>query len=148
MSPLFAILLAATAQGAQANAQWTERYFGVGSAEERGLACEQARGHADGNSTQACVEKRGTRAEAAYTECICSHLAEGDHVCNVNLKVVCDAASASGATIRSGGGGSRGGEPKGRAGRSSTGRGPRARRGGPGLSGSDPEAQPWNEALR
>src|SRR3954454_12671577 len=109
MSPLFAVLLAATSQSAAANAHWVERYFGVGSAEERGLACEEARGHADGNSTKACVDKRGTRSEAAYTECICSHLAEGDHVCNVNLKVVCDASADGNSSIRSGGGG-RGGE--------------------------------------
>ena len=138
-SPKFVAFIVTTlAQTSSVNAHWTERYFGVGSAEERTLACKEAKGHADGNSTNACVDKRGTRGDAEYTECICSALAEGEHVCNVNLKVVCEGgeqAANKSSSIRSGG------EPKGRVGRIATGRGPRVRRGRPGLLAS-PVAQP------
>jgi hypothetical protein len=141
---LVALILASLAQTSSAGAHWTERYFGVGSAEERTLACKEARGHADGNSTNACVDKRGTRADAEYTECICSALAEGEHVCNVNLKVACDGgaqADPKSSLIRSGG------EPKGRVERIATGRGPRVRRGRPGLLGSPAGGAPMRAAL-
>jgi hypothetical protein len=69
---------------------WTERYFGVGSAGDRGEACELARDHAQGNSFKACVERRGKRGEASYTDCICTSASESLQVCNVNLKVSCD----------------------------------------------------------
>jgi hypothetical protein len=152
---IFAFILTTLAQTTAVNAHWTERYFGVGSAEERNLACKEARGHADGNSTNACVEKRGTRGDAEYTECICSHPAEDEHVCNVNVKVLCDGgtqatgtssanqAESSSSTARSGG------EPKGRVGRTATGRGPRVRRGRPGLEDSKtaPEGK-WTGAQR
>jgi hypothetical protein len=130
---LLALILATVTHISAENVHWTERYFGVGSAEERNLACNEARGHADGNSTNACVDKRGMRAVAEYTECICVALAEGDHVCNVNLKVVCDGPFPSAdqnSSIRSGG------KPKGRAGRTATGRGPRVRSVRPGLEDS------------
>jgi hypothetical protein len=72
-------------------------------------------------------------------------VADREHVCNVNLKVVCD-ASASGAAIP-GNGSDRGGELKGRAGRVGTGRGPRVR-GRPGLEASKQqlEASSWSAA--
>jgi hypothetical protein len=146
MSPtLLAILLATVTQSSGLNVHWTERYFGVGSAEERNLACKEARGHAEGNSTQACMNKSGTRGDAEYTECVCSALAEGDHVCNVNLKVVCDAPFPSAdktSSIRSGG------KPKGRAGRAATGRGPRVRHGRPGLEDSETAEERWTGARR
>lgn len=135
---LVALILAALAPTSSVSSHWTERYFGVGSAEERNLACKEAKGHADGNSTNACVDKRGTRGDAEYTECICSPLTEGEHVCNVNLKVACDGgeqAANKSSLNRSGG------EPKGRVGRIATGRGPRVRRGRPGLLVS-PAAHP------
>jgi hypothetical protein len=125
MSPLFAVLIAAVTQTTPISAHWTERYFGVGSGEQSALACKEARGHADGNSASACQSKRGTRADAEFTDCLCSAAAEGEHVCNVNLKVVCDGAVGS-ASSMTGAGGS-GGEPKGRAGRAASGRGPRVR---------------------
>ncbi|HEX4382925.1 MAG TPA: hypothetical protein VH083_08245 [Myxococcales bacterium] len=140
LAALFLASLAQTSSGAH----WTERYFGVGSGEERTLACKEARGHADGNSTNACVDKRGTRADAEYTECICSALGEGEHVCNVNLKVACDGgkqADGKSSLIRSGG------EPKGRVGRIATGRGPRVRRGRPGLLASPSEGR-WSGSQR
>lgn len=125
MSPLLAILFAAVSQTTPISAHWTERYFGVGSGEASALACQEARGHADGNSASACQSKRGIRAEAQFTECMCSAAAEGEHVCNVNLKVVCDGAADQQSSMQSGGG--KGGEPKGRAGRAASGRGPRVR---------------------
>ena len=47
--------------------EWTERYFGVGSAGDRGEACGLARDHAQGNSLKACIDRRGKRGDAAYT---------------------------------------------------------------------------------
>jgi hypothetical protein len=144
MSPLLAVLLAALAGTTAPNLQWTERYFGVGSAEEQAMACKAAKGHADGNSINACADRRGVRTEAQFTECMCSAVADREHVCNVNLKVVCD-ASASGAAIP-GTGSDRGGELKGRAGRVGTGRGPRVR-GRPGLEASKhPLEASWSAA--
>ena len=125
MSPLLAVLFAALSQTTPINAHWTERYFGVGSGEESALACQQARGHADGNSTLACKSKRGIRADAAFTECLCGAAEEGEHVCNVNLQVVCDGTVDAASSMQSGGG--KVGEPKGRAGRAASGRGPRVR---------------------
>lgn len=81
--------VALTAAPASA-AEWTERYFGVGSAGDRSMACGQARDHAQDNSFKACVDRRGKRADAEYTECVCSAAADRMHVCNVNLKVRCD----------------------------------------------------------
>jgi hypothetical protein len=127
---IVSLIIAALAPTSSVSSHWTERYFGVGSAEERTLACNEAKGHADGNSTNACVDKRGTRGDAQYTECICSALTEGEHVCNVNLKVACDGGEQ--AANKSSVNGS-GGEPKGRVERIATGRGPRVRRGRPGL---------------
>ena len=151
---IFAFIMTALAQTTAVNAHWTERYFGVGSAEERNLACKEARGHADGNSTNACVDKRGTRGDAEYTECICSHPADDEHVCNVNLKVVCDGGSqpeSKTSVIRTEGRSDArsSGEPKGRVGRTATGRGPRVRRGRPGLEDSKtaPEGK-WTGAQR
>jgi hypothetical protein len=74
--------------------EWTERYFGVGSAEDRSQACGLARNHAQGNSFKACIDRRGKRGDAAYTDCICTSAGESTHVCNVNLKVLCDGPSA------------------------------------------------------
>ncbi|HEY2030950.1 MAG TPA: hypothetical protein VGH20_17255 [Myxococcales bacterium] len=125
MSPLLAILFAAVSQTTPISAHWTERYFGVGSGEQSALACQEARGHADGNSASACQSKRGTRGGVEFTDCLCSAAGEGEHVCNVNLKVVCDGAPQSTSSIEGGGG--KGGEPKGRAGRAASGRGPRVR---------------------
>jgi len=74
--------------------EWTERYFGVGSAGDRSEACGLARNHAQGNSFQACIDRRGKRGDAAYTDCICTSAGESTQVCNVNLKVLCDGPSA------------------------------------------------------
>jgi hypothetical protein len=145
---LVGLLISALAQTSSVSSHWTERYFGVGSAEERNLACKEAKGHADGNSTNACVDKRGTRGDAEYTECICSALTEGEHVCNVNLKVACDGgqqATNKSSSIQNEG------EPKGRVGRIATGRGPRVRRGRPGLlipRGLVAEAVSWSGPQR
>lgn len=113
-----AVLLNTNAFGAR----WTERYFGVGSAEDRGAACTDAKTHAEGNSYGACSVRQGKRGDEAYTDCICSALAEGGHVCNVNLQVSCDGpAQDSQREPRTGG------EPKGRTGRHiRSGRGPRS----------------------
>jgi hypothetical protein len=73
--------------------EWTERYFGVGSAGDRGQACGLARDHAQGNSSRACLDRRGTRGDAAYTDCICTSAGESMEICNVNLKVFCDGPS-------------------------------------------------------
>ena len=86
--------VALTAAPASA-AEWTERYFGVGSAGDRSMACGQARDHAQGNSFKACVDRRGKRADAEYTECVCAAAADRMHVCNVNLKVRCDASDSA-----------------------------------------------------
>ncbi len=86
--------LAALCLAPPAFAGWTERYFGVGSAPDPGQACGLARDHAQDNSSKACVDRRGKRGEAAYTDCICTS-AESMQVCNVNLKVLCDGTSAS-----------------------------------------------------
>ncbi len=69
---------------------WVERYFGVGSAGDRTLACGLARDHAQGNSFRACMDRRGTRADATYTDCICTAAADSLQICNVNLKVACE----------------------------------------------------------
>jgi hypothetical protein len=143
MLPLMAVFLVATSTP---NLQWTERYFGVGSAEEQALACKAAKGHADGNSVKACADRHGVRAEAQFTDCICSALADREHVCNVNLKVLCD-ANASATAVTPSDGGNRGGEPKGRAGRVGTGRGPRVR-GRPGLEASQLVEKRWTGAAR
>jgi hypothetical protein len=74
--------------------EWTERYFGVGSAGDRSEACGLARDHAQGNSFRACIDRRGKRGEVAYTDCICTSTAENMQVCNVNLKVLCDGPPA------------------------------------------------------
>ena len=97
MTFLFAVAFAAVsvAQPGGITAGWTERYFGVGSAAEPGGACEQAREHAQDNASKACAEKRGTRDSAAFTGCACARTAEGMHVCNVKLKVLCDGMLAS-----------------------------------------------------
>src|ERR1041384_5541432 len=87
--------------------EWTERSCGVGSAGERSVACGQARDHAQGNSFEACIGRRGKRGEAAYTDCVCAATADRMHVCNVNLNVRCDAAEPE----------QRGGKPRERAGR-------------------------------
>lgn len=92
-----------------AAAEWTERYFGVGSAGDRSLACGQARDHAQGNSFKACLDRRGKRGEAEYTECVCAAAADRMHVCNVNLKVRCDASDEGASKER--------GTPRERAGR-------------------------------
>ena len=94
-------------------ADWVERYFGVGSGGDPAAACGEARDHAQGNSFKACVDRRGTRSEAAYTDCICAAKADQMHVCNVNLKVRCEVAA-----VGSGGPQSpaKRGAPKGRAG--------------------------------
>lgn len=104
----FAAASAVQPQGTAAG--WTERYFGVGSAAEPASACEQAREHAQGNASNACADRRGTRGSAAFTGCACSRTTEGVHVCNVKLKVLCDGTLASTSIP----GGQRGG-PKGRA---------------------------------
>ena len=106
---VIATILATIARPAVAR-EWTERYFGVGSADDQGAACTEARGHAEVNSAQACKGGSGARGEAAYTACICARMPEGVHMCNVNLKVLCDGPVDSGLD----GSGSRGG-PKGRA---------------------------------
>jgi hypothetical protein len=95
--------------GSAAEAGWTERYFGVGSATDRSTACEQARGHAQENSTVACVRGHGARGDAGFTECVCTRTWEAVHVCNVNLRVACDGPASSPPALR------RGGEPRGRA---------------------------------
>lgn len=126
---LIAVLIFTVARPALAR-EWTERYFGVGSAAEQGAACTQAREHAELNSTQACKVGSGARAEASYTACICARMPEGVHMCNVNIKVQCNGPMDSGID----GAGSSGG-PKGRADGSRSvqlvGRGARAAR--PGL---------------
>jgi len=55
-------LIIAVALSAPAFAgEWTERYFGVGSASDKVQACGLARDHAQGNSNRACVDRSGTR---------------------------------------------------------------------------------------
>jgi hypothetical protein len=109
---LAAALALASLAGPARAVEWTERYFGVGSAGEETEACGQARDHAQGNSFRACLDRRGKRGEAEYTECTCAAASERMHVCNVNLKVRCDGASES----SSAGSQPSRGEPKGRAG--------------------------------
>jgi hypothetical protein len=126
------VIIATVANPALAR-EWTERYFGVGSAADQSAACAEAREHAEVNSAEACKGGSGSRGAASYTACICARMPEGVHMCNVNLKVLCDGP------MHSGGDGSRPrGEPKGRAdGRSSVhwfGRGVRAVRPGPEVS--------------
>ena len=108
---LTAWTVASLAQPARA-ADWIERYFGVGSATAPSAACGEARVDAQGNSARACTERRGTRGDARYTECVCQRVSEDLHICNVNLKVSCDgplsSASARGSRRQRG-------EPKGRA---------------------------------
>jgi hypothetical protein len=87
-----ALIASSLAQPAVAG--WTERYFGVGSAPDPDQACGLARGHAQDNSSKACVDRRGKRGEAAYTDCICTSAGESMQVCNVNLKVLCDGVAA------------------------------------------------------
>ena len=130
MTRLVIATIIATIAGPALAREWTERYFGVGSAADQGAACTEARGHAEVNSTQACKGGSGARGEASYTACICARMPEGVHMCNVNLKVLCDGP------MRLGGDGSeQRGEPKGRAdGRRSVhlcGRGARVARPGP-----------------
>lgn len=100
-------LLVAAAPG-----RWTERYFGVGSARDSVAACREARDHASGNLSDACVTRQGTRGESSFTDCICAHAVDDVYVCNVNLKVLCDGSLSSGGNQRPS---QPGGEPKGRA---------------------------------
>jgi hypothetical protein len=97
-------------------AGWIERYFGVGSAGAPAVACSEAREDAQGNSARACSERKGSRVEERYTECVCQRLSDELHICNVNLKVSCGGplSSASGRGTRD-----QGGKPKGRADRRS-----------------------------
>ena len=90
---------------------WTERYFGVGSAPDKGQACGLARDHAQGNANRACVGRSGVRGGSVYTDCICTSAAESMEICNVNLKVLCDGPKPSSdpGSLPEGG-------PKGRAG--------------------------------
>lgn len=112
MTPLLLLVLAASTSPADGTfAGWTERYFGVGSAAEAGLACAQARDHARGNSSNACEVRGGKRGPSDYTGCVCDQTSEGVHVCNVNLKVLCDGTLASTSLP----GGQHLGGPKGRA---------------------------------
>jgi hypothetical protein len=111
--PFIAALVACSLGGAARAEDWTERYFGVGSAQDHVAACGQARDHAQGNSFKACIDRRGRRGEAEYTECICATTGEQIHVCNVNLKVRCGAGQSG---SDQGSLPSRG-VPKGRAGR-------------------------------
>jgi hypothetical protein len=145
MLPILALAFAAAVQTtASAGTRWIERYFGVGSAQQQGLACEAARGHAGGNFVKACVERRGMRTAAAYTDCICSQLLEGEHVCNVNLKVGCEARASGGTPSRAET--PHGGKPKGRADRGATGRGP-LRDGRPGPAAPHSAEDGWTGAL-
>ncbi len=96
--------------GNVAEAGWTERYFGVGSASDRNAACEQARGHAQANSSVACARGNGAPKDASFTECVCTRTWEALHVCNVNLRVAC-----AGPASPSLPGLQHGGEPTGRA---------------------------------
>lgn len=108
-----ACAVAALGQPAGA-AEWVERYFGVGSAIESAAACGEARGDARVNSSNACTDRRGTRKDASYTECVCSRVSESIHICNVNLKVSCDGPlSSAGARVPR----KQGGDPKDRANR-------------------------------
>jgi len=100
------------AQPARAS-DWIERYFGVGSGGDQAAACGEARDHAQGNSFKACVDRRGKRGDAAYTDCICAAKGEQMHVCNVNLKVRCEVAAAVSGGPQSA---AKRGAPKGRAG--------------------------------
>src|SRR3954470_4894450 len=111
MNAMLSLMLAAAVSIATSTAPWTERYFGVGSASDKGQACGLARDHARGNSDRACVEKRGTRGGSAYTDCICASAGESMEICNVNLKVLCDGPKPGGdpGSLPEGG-------PKGRAG--------------------------------
>jgi hypothetical protein len=145
MLPILALAFAAAVQTtASGGTRWIERYFGVGSAQQQGLACEAARGHAGSNSVKACVERRGMRTEAAYTDCICSQLGGAEHVCNVNLKVACEAHASGGTPSRAKT--SNGGEPKGRADQAATGRGPH-REGRPGPAVQFRGEDGWTGAL-
>lgn len=81
--------------GSAAEAGWTERYFGVGSASDRNTACEQARGHAQANSSVACARGNGARTDGSFTECVCTRTWEALHVCNVNLRVACAGPASS-----------------------------------------------------
>ena len=74
---------------------WIERYFGVGSAGAAVTACGEARADAHVNATRACVERRGSRGAGLYTDCACTSVADGIHICNVNLKVTCEGALSS-----------------------------------------------------
>jgi hypothetical protein len=105
-------LTALSLTGPARAAEWTERYFGIGSAGDEIAACGQARDHAQGNSFKACIDRRGKRGDAEYTECICAAAGDRMHVCNVNLKVRCDGSAESKSERASQP--SRG-EPKGRA---------------------------------
>jgi hypothetical protein len=97
LRPMLTAMLAALSLGAPAySSEWTERYFGVGSGGDRGEACGLARDHAQGNSFRACIDRRGKRGDAAYTDCICTSAGESMQVCNVNLKVACDGSLAGG----------------------------------------------------
>ena len=108
-----AIAIATFGLGGPARASdWIERYFGVGSAGTPDAACVEARDHAQGNSFKACIDRRGKRSEAAYTDCICSDKGQEMHVCNVNLKVRCEVSSAGGGPQHL----QKRGEPKGQAG--------------------------------
>src|SRR3954470_8527119 len=92
--PKTALILAAVLAAPAFATEWTERYFGVGSASEKGQACGLARDHAQGNSNRACVDRRGIRGVSAYTDCICTSATESMEICNVNLKVLCDVPKA------------------------------------------------------
>ncbi len=121
-----ALLIAFALSGPALAGEWTERYFGVGSASDKVQACGLARDHAQGNSNRACVDRSGTRGGSVYTDCICTSAAESMQICNVNLKVLCDGPNAGSdpGSLREGG-------PKGRAGQ---------RRTAPGRPGSEVKA--------
>ena len=81
--------------GSAAEAGWTERYFGVGSASDRNTACVEARGHAQANSSVACARGHGARGGVSFTECVCTQTWDALHVCNVNLRVACAGPASS-----------------------------------------------------
>jgi hypothetical protein len=107
-----AAMVAFSLAGPVGASPWTERYFGVGSGGDRGVACGQARDHAQGNSFRACVQRHGKRTDAIYTDCICASAEDRIHVCNVNLKVSCEGPTSP---VSDPGSLKSGGEPKGRA---------------------------------
>jgi hypothetical protein len=87
----FAAAVAATlAAPLPLRSEWTERYFGIGSAGDHGSACEEARAHAQVNARAACAERHGVGSGGGtFTDCRCTSVPAGLHVCNVKLLVVC-----------------------------------------------------------